>query len=362
MEARICVKLSLLLALTPVSVKGIFSFNQNNGTLFSSFVKSSVEIVLSHYEEDLEWVTDTQYSSFDFTIYSKRPAEDAEWRFGNRFKYVHLPNVGREGHTYLHHIVANYDSLAEWTVFSQAASPNWGFRANSKESGHMCSGVKFMDYTRPNEEGFFMIHTVASHLPQGYQSDRLDMMFHNASAIGGRCPFNGAEGWGSWWFEPDHPVIAFKEQQPNAYDVMDFYNLVLDWPKKQLYSVTLNFANGARFAVSRNRIRSRSVEYYRRLLDALSHHKNPIEGFFLETMWYDVFHPESPQVLEPVCKLPMIAESVGTHAQMFQNVVSKIFHQPNVPEHVKLSSPYTVKPSYSPTYNPTAASPTAFPT
>ena len=31
-----------------------------------------------------------------------------------------LPNVGRDTHTYLSHIVANYDRLAEWTVFSQA--------------------------------------------------------------------------------------------------------------------------------------------------------------------------------------------------------------------------------------------------
>jgi hypothetical protein len=33
---------------------------------------------------------------------------------------VHLDNVGREGHAYLHHITNNYDKLADHTLFSQA--------------------------------------------------------------------------------------------------------------------------------------------------------------------------------------------------------------------------------------------------
>jgi hypothetical protein len=32
----------------------------------------------------------------------------------------HLPNLGREGGTYLHHIIENYDTLANHIIFSQA--------------------------------------------------------------------------------------------------------------------------------------------------------------------------------------------------------------------------------------------------
>ena len=31
-----------------------------------------------------------------------------------------LANIGREGHTYLHHIIQNYDNLCEYTIFTQA--------------------------------------------------------------------------------------------------------------------------------------------------------------------------------------------------------------------------------------------------
>jgi hypothetical protein len=30
-----------------------------------------------------------------------------------------VPNVGREGHTFLHHIVEHYDNLADHTLFCQ---------------------------------------------------------------------------------------------------------------------------------------------------------------------------------------------------------------------------------------------------
>ena len=36
---------------------------------------------------------------------------------------IPLPNLGRESHTYLHHIVLRYDDLAERTVFTRASTP-----------------------------------------------------------------------------------------------------------------------------------------------------------------------------------------------------------------------------------------------
>jgi hypothetical protein len=44
------------------------------------------------------------------TIYNKgKPRADS----------IVLPNVGREAHTYLHHLVERYDDLAEWSLFTQ---------------------------------------------------------------------------------------------------------------------------------------------------------------------------------------------------------------------------------------------------
>jgi len=76
--------------------------------------KDELEVVLAQFDEDLEWSKPFEKVR---TVYCKGSA--AQCPEGS----VKLPNVGREGHTFLHHIVSNYDRLSAWTVFSQAGAP-----------------------------------------------------------------------------------------------------------------------------------------------------------------------------------------------------------------------------------------------
>ncbi len=62
-----------------------------------------MELVVARYREDLRWLKRVP-KSLRVVVYDKS---------------TDLPNIGREAHTYLHHIVARYDTLAELTVFSQ---------------------------------------------------------------------------------------------------------------------------------------------------------------------------------------------------------------------------------------------------
>ena len=71
-----------------------------------------VELVVARYTEDLSWLR-KRPDTLTVTVYDKSPDVST----GNAS--IPLPNVGREAHTYLHHIVSRYDSLAEWTVFCQ---------------------------------------------------------------------------------------------------------------------------------------------------------------------------------------------------------------------------------------------------
>ena len=71
----------------------------------------SFEIVIAHYNEDLSWLEDDIDSC---TIYSKGGQKNAP-----PYPYHALPNIGREGQTYLHHIIERYDTLADVTLFLQ---------------------------------------------------------------------------------------------------------------------------------------------------------------------------------------------------------------------------------------------------
>ncbi len=65
----------------------------------------SLELVVARYLEDVGWLRNIP-PQIRATLYDKSPS-------GN------LENVGREAHTYLHHICARYDDLAPITVFCQ---------------------------------------------------------------------------------------------------------------------------------------------------------------------------------------------------------------------------------------------------
>lgn len=73
------------------------------------------EIVVAYYQENIDWI----YAYADLiTLYCKNSNSGT---IGNKIhKIEHLPNIGREGHTYLHHIIHKYDTLKEYTIFLQA--------------------------------------------------------------------------------------------------------------------------------------------------------------------------------------------------------------------------------------------------
>ncbi|MDQ1088775.1 DUF3431 domain-containing protein [Siphonobacter sp. SORGH_AS_1065] len=69
------------------------------------------ELVVAHYNENLNWLRKVP-KLIQQTVYHKDSSQTYE-------SGIRLPNVGREAHTYLHHILEKYDSLAEITVFCQ---------------------------------------------------------------------------------------------------------------------------------------------------------------------------------------------------------------------------------------------------
>jgi hypothetical protein len=68
------------------------------------------ELVVSYYKENLSWLN--KIKDYKITVYNKSDVE-----IPNTIK---LDNVGREMHTYFHHIVTNYDNLSDWVFFTQA--------------------------------------------------------------------------------------------------------------------------------------------------------------------------------------------------------------------------------------------------
>ena len=184
-----------------------------------------MKVVVSRYQENIDWTNGIS----DCVIYNKGPATPTSIH-----PVISLPNVGREGHTYLYHIIQNYDQLDDHTCFLQ---------------GHP------FDHTPDLEK-------------------RLQMFDHSLS-------FN---------------VLSNRVYAINlCYDPTDFslHRLLID-TYKRVFAVSktsheFTFGAGAQFIVSREAIRSRPKSFYENLLQIMDYSVNPPEGFALERFWTIIF-------------------------------------------------------------------------
>uniref|UniRef100_A0A7S2VPI8 Uncharacterized protein n=1 Tax=Zooxanthella nutricula TaxID=1333877 RepID=A0A7S2VPI8_9DINO len=159
-------------------------------------------------------------------------------------------------------------------------------------------------------------------MPAGSQATRVGLMVKPLpSARGSLCPADGADGWTDWWFSAVHP------HHTAGHEMYDFYRRHVAQTVREGggQPVTLAFAQGARFAVSRERIRARPREYYSNLLSFVSKQTDPVEGYFIEAMWYDIFHPEAPQSKHLPCSLmPLPKGTPLTVGEMYEDTARRL--------------------------------------
>ncbi len=65
---------------------------------------STTILVIARYMEDLEWLQNENFKEYSYIVYNK--GTNSNYCKTDKFlKEIKLPNVGREAHTYLFHII-----------------------------------------------------------------------------------------------------------------------------------------------------------------------------------------------------------------------------------------------------------------
>lgn len=101
------------------------------------------QLVVAWYKEDISWLGDLDCFD-DIIVYRKGDITPPDLRCN----FIDLPNVGREAHTHIHHIVNNYDNLYDITMFIQGdpfphcATIKTGRELNSYFNNHVFSNEK----------------------------------------------------------------------------------------------------------------------------------------------------------------------------------------------------------------------------
>ena len=87
--------------------------NINTPTLNSS---NTIEFVISRYNEDLSWTTEYPFNKYKYIVYNKGGNNDNYVKTNVLHSYK-IKNEGKCDHTYLYHIVHNYEKLSDIVVF-----------------------------------------------------------------------------------------------------------------------------------------------------------------------------------------------------------------------------------------------------
>jgi hypothetical protein len=224
-----------------------------------------IDVVIARYKEDLSWIEYLKYSNYKnmtLYVYNKCGTEDAYVSSVDWAKVVqtHLPNLGRESHTYLHHILEHYDERDKITIFLQGnLSDHYSFYGFSDELHMIESMIEDCVTTSTCSEKFARIYDF------GEYSAHWDFKVssHNGQTLD-ISPFKYGE-----WFE----------------------NYIGKYPGVD----NLKWWIAACFCCSSSTIRKRDIKDYQLLINRLSS-PNPEEGHFMERSWYQFFQNEGIRV------------------------------------------------------------------
>lgn len=195
----------------------------------------NLEIVVARYKEDISWVSELRNAGFNVTVYNKHEGENL------------LPNVGRESHTYLHHIITRWENLADYTLFLQ--------------------GDPFEHATDLFHQIMLMLEETPNFKPV-------------LKIVGGR-PMS---------------ILCDKNAQPHGVNKGRLVPLgkLYEWltmsSSPELYACT----PGAQFLVSSSQIKRWTKKFYERAILTVSYDVDPIEGHCFERLWPKIFLDYTP--------------------------------------------------------------------
>jgi hypothetical protein len=216
-------------------------------------------ICVAHYNEDISWTQ--KVPGFDFIFYHKNNLQNLQ----DYLDYsivddcnVNLANVGKEGHTYLHHIVRNYDNLRDVEVFCQG-SPFEHCSGFNEELSSFLNDPKFI------QTGFFQFGNITTCLVLSslQQSVKEDV---NAT------------------FSSDLSI-----QEISRANFFHVNSIFLDLFGEQIPEHSQLKAN-AQFACTRWAIRRHPIELYERLISLFQdNRKNDVAAWRMEYFWHLLF-------------------------------------------------------------------------
>ena len=215
---------------------------------------SNIDIVVAQYAENIDFLEKAPFSRHNIICYNKGPTTP---KCPTCVKIETLPNVGKCDHTYLYHIIQNYDNLADITVFIPGSCLMNYIKKNKT--------YKTIDYAEKTRNSVF--------IGKNYNDIYRDL----------------------YGFKLDKHLTASPENQKLNNDralkpceIRPFgkwYNSLFGNLRTTLVDYT------SIFAVSREHILQHPKSHYEKLISYIDDHISPECGHYIERAWVSIFSP-----------------------------------------------------------------------
>ena len=216
----------------------------------------NVEIIVSRYNEDLKWILEYPFNEFQYIVYNKGINDNFEKT--NVKQIINLPNVGKCDHTYLFHIINNFNNLSNINVFFPGSI---NIPSKKEKAINILNRIKNNNYTKA-----VFVGSYNKNILNEFKNFQLD----------------------------DWTTTELQNLQINHESKLKL-SILRPYYKWYLYhfgnlKITYNTYNSI-FSIHKNDIIQHDISRYQKLIYGLSLHSNPEVGHYIERSWGAIFYP-----------------------------------------------------------------------
>lgn len=233
----------------------------NNNIIIDCFnninINNDIEIVVARYNENIDWFFYPEFKNFKITCYNK--GNNIDIKLSNNIKIINLPNVGKCDHTYLYHIINNYSSLSNVTIFIPGSWLDSHKINYSTRLINLVLDTKNTVFLGPHTNSLYK-NLYYFTLDEWETSNNNNKIFNNEKKL---------------LLSPIRPFGKWYES---------LFNTNIDITVITYLSM---------FAVHKKHILQHSISYYSNIINFVNTHSNPEVGHYIERSWAAIFYPYS---------------------------------------------------------------------
>lgn len=246
------------------------------------FDKTEINIVVARYNEDINWLI--PYN--DITIVYNKGEENIEYSFDNM---INISNIGREGHTYLYHIINDYEKLSKRIIFTQGSpflhneTILFGIDNYEKMLPVQALGLQWIKANNvPPPDIVDKLKTVThyglEYLIMETNGDLVSPLFHDEGATK---------------FIKNYELECGDIYNKNLSLISNFF--INSGVPYKTPIIDVSFSYCGLFSITDNVIKNKSKEFYNKLIFHLTerHLQGGVNGYILEKSWFFIFNTEN---------------------------------------------------------------------